>query len=166
MSAEKFSNKCVNRVKKESVKMKGDYMIYRLVKSTGEEETLFYLPEKDCDNPLRRKAYRLLDLASHKQAGYEVFGILYVDKEHYLNARLDYRVKEYCQLDRDEQDTKRRRLEMNPEVYVQTLEMIQDLKWTVLKQISMNMRRLIREDFTVYSEIGIQLYDQYLQAIL
>lgn len=146
--------------------MKGDYMIYRLVKSTGEEETLFYLPEKDCDNPFRRKMYRLLDLQSYKQAGYEVFGVLYVDKETYLNARLDYRVKEYCQLDRDEQDTKRRRLEMNPEVYLQTLEMIQDLKWTVLKQISMNMRRLIREDFTVYNEIGIQLYDQYLQAIL
>ena len=165
MSAEKFSNKCVKSVK-ECVTMKGNYMIYRLVDNEGREETLFYLPEKDADEILRSKAYRLLELAQYKSNGFSVYAIAYVDKETYLNARLDYRVKEYCQLDRDEQDTKRRRLEMTPETYVQTLEMIQDMKWNTLKTISMCIRRLMREDFDIHNEIGIQLYDQYLQAIL
>lgn len=146
--------------------MRGNYMIYRLVNDEGREETLFYLPEKDADEVLRRKAYRLLELAQYKFCGFSVYAIAYVDKETYLNARLDYRVKEYCQLDRDEQDTRRRRCEMSPEVYVQTLEMIQDMKWTKLKTISMCIRRLMREDFDIHNEIGIQLYDQYLQAIL
>ena len=44
--------------------------------------------------------------------------------------------------------------------------MIQEKEWTVLKQISRIMRILIREDFDIHNEIGIQLYDQYLQAIL
>ena len=145
--------------------MKGDYMIYRLVKSTGEEETLFFLPEVDGDR-LKRKVCRLLELQSYKSQGYEVYGILYVDKETYLNARLDYRVKEYCQLDQSERDTRLRQREMTPETYLLTIEMIQDQKWTVLKQISMLMRRLIREGFDIHNEIGIQLYDQYLQAIL
>ena len=145
--------------------MKGDYMIYRLVKSTGEEETLFFLPEIDEDR-FRRKMCRLLELQAYKSQGYEVYGILYVDKETYLNARLDYRVKEYCQLDQSERDTRLRQREMTPETYLLTIEMIQDQKWTVLKQISMLMRRLIREDFDIHNEIGIQLYDQYLQAIL
>lgn len=145
--------------------MKGDYMIYRLVKSTGEEETLFFLPEVDGDR-LKRKVCRLLELQSYKSQDYEVYGILYVDKETYLNARLDYRVKEYCQLDQSERDTRLRQREMTSETYLLTIEMIQDQKWTVLKQISMLMRRLIREDFDIHNEIGIQLYDQYLQAIL
>lgn len=153
-------------VEKESVTMRGNYMIYRLVNDKGQEETLFFLPEKDTDEVLRRKAYRLLELLDYKSNGYLVYTVAYVDKETYLNARLDYKVKEYCQLDRDEQDTRRRRLEMSPEVYVQTLEMIQDMKWTTLKTISMCIRRLMREDFDIHNEIGIQLYDQYLQAIL
>lgn len=146
--------------------MKGNYMIYRLVDNEGREETLFYLPEKDADEILRRKAYRLLELAQYKSNGFSVYAIAYVDKETYLNARLDYRVKEYCQLDQSERDTRLRQREMTPETYLLTLEMIQDQKWCVLKQISMNIRRLIREDFDIHNEIGIQLYDQYLQAIL
>lgn len=146
--------------------MKGNYMIYRLVNSEGEEQTLFYLPERNSDEVLRRKAYRHLELAQYKSNGYEVYAVAYVDKETYLNARLDYRVKEYCQLDKNEQETRLRRFEMSPEVYLKTLEMIQDLKWTTLKQIGMCMRRLMREDFDIHNEIGIQLYDQYLQAVL
>jgi hypothetical protein len=145
--------------------MKGNYMIYKLVKSTGEEETLFYLPENDEDR-LRRMAYRLLELKQYKSNGYEVFGILYVDKETYLNARLDYRVKQYCQLDLDERKTREEKYKYNPEVYFQTMQMIQDMKWTALKTISMLVRRLIREDLDIHNEIGIQLYDQYCMATL
>lgn len=165
MSAERYSyQECVKSVK-ESVQMKGDYMIYKLVKSSGEEETLFYLPETDEDR-LKRKVYRLLDLQSYKSQGYEVFGVLYVDKETYLNARLDYRVKEYCQLDRAEQETRANRYSYDPDTYFQTMQMIQDSKWCTLKTIGMIVRRLLREDFDIHNEIGIQLYDQYCMAVL
>lgn len=142
----------------------GKYMIYKMVNTKGEEETLFFLPEVDEDK-LKRKLARLLEVQSYKNNGYSVFGILYVDKETYLNARLDYRVKEYCQLDIAEQETRRDKYRMTPEVYFQTMQMIQDSKWTCLKTISMTIRRLVREDFDVYNEIGIQLYDQYVRAM-
>lgn len=141
----------------------GSYMIYKMIKGE-KEETLFFLPEVDEDK-LKRKLARLLEVQSYKNNGYSVFGILYVDKETYLNARLDYRVKEYCQLDIAEQETRDRKYQMTPEVYFQTMQMIQDSKWTCLKTISMTIRRLVREDFDVYNEIGIQLYDQYVRAM-
>lgn len=142
----------------------GSYMIYKMINTKGEEETLFFLPEVDEDK-LKRKLARLLEVQNYKNNGYSVFGILYVDKETYLNARLDYRVKEYCQLDIAEQETRGRKYQMTPEVYFQTMQMIQDSKWTCLKTISMTIRRLVREDFDVYNEIGLQLYDQYLRAM-
>lgn len=145
--------------------MKGNYMIYRLVKSTGEEETLFFLPENDEDR-LKRRMYRALELQSYKSNGYEVYGVLYVDKETYLNARLDYRVKEYHQLDREEQETRAKKYQFDPDTYFKTMQMIQDMKWTTLKTINMLVRRLLREDFDIHNEIGIQLYDQYCMAML
>ena len=142
----------------------GSYMIYKMINTKGEEETLFFLPEVDEDK-LKRKLARLLEVQSYRNNGYSVFGILYVDKETYLNARLDYRVKEYCQLDISEQETRRDKYKMTPEVYFQTMQMIQDMKWSCLKTISMTIRRLVREDLSVYNEVGIQLYDQYLKAM-
>ena len=142
----------------------GKYMIYKMVNTKGEEEVLFFLPEVDEDK-LKRKLARLLEVQSYKNNGWSVFGVLYVDKETYLNARIDYKVKEYCHLDISEQETRQKRNTMIPEVYYQTMQMIQDSKWCCLKCIAMNIRRCIREDFDVFNEIGIQLYDQYLQAL-
>ena len=144
---------------------KGDYIIYKLISKKGEEVVLFFLPEKNTDEVLRRKTYRILTLQSYKSQGYSVFAVAYVDKEIYLNAKLDERVKDYCYADRLQNEFRERRHEVSPDVYFDTIQCCEDNKWTALKQISMIIRRLIREDLDVYNEIGIQLYDQYMKAM-
>lgn len=144
---------------------KGDYIIYKLISKKGEEVVLFFLPEKNTDEVLRRKTYRILTLQSYKSQGYSVFAVAYVDKETYLNAKLDERVKDYCYADKLQLEFRERRHEVSPDVYFDTIQCYEDNKWTALKQISMIIRRLIREDLDVYNEIGIQLYDQYMKAM-
>lgn len=144
---------------------KGDYIIYKLISKNGEEVVLFFLPEKNTDEVLRRKTYRILTLQSYKSQGYSVFAVAYVDKETYLNAKLDERVKDYCYADRLQNEFRERRHEVSPDVYFDTIQCCEDNKWTALKQISMIIRRLIRDDLDVYNEIGIQLYDQYMKAM-
>ena len=145
---------------------KGDYIIYKLINSNDKEVILFFLPEKNTDEVLKRKTYRLLTLQSYKSQGYSVYAVAYVDKETYLNAKLDERVKEYCYVDKYEREFRERRYEVSPEVYFDTIQCCEDNKWTALKQISMIIRRLIREDLDIQNEIGIQLYDQYVQTVM
>lgn len=144
---------------------RGNYMIYRLYnKELSDYVTEFFLPD-DC---LKRMMTRLLTIQSYKEKGFEIAGILYVDKEAYLNARLNNTVEEYLYEDRLEQETryKFRTGQMTRDVYLDTMKLIQDYKWTCLKKIDMQIRRLIREDFSVENEIALQLYDQYLKAML
>lgn len=139
-------------------------MIYKLYNAgINDLHTEFFLPDAD----LKRVGYRLLTLASLKEKGYEVIGLIKVDKETYLNARLSDTVQEYLYLDREENETRAqyRKGLVKPEVALKTLEMIQDMKWTLLKKLSFQIRRLIREDFEVYNEVALQLYDQYIKAI-
>lgn len=143
---------------------KGDYIIYKLINSNDEEVILFFLPEKNTDEVLKRKTYRLLTLQSYKSQGYSVYAVAYVDKETYLNAKLDERVKEYCYVDKYEQEFRANKDQYTSDCYFDTIQCCQDSKWTSLKQISMIIRRLIREDFDIYNEIGLMLYDQYMKA--
>lgn len=139
-------------------------MIYKFYnKETEDIVTEFFLPS----DSLRRVAERLLTIQSYKEKGYLVMGVVYVDKESYLNARLNDTVEEYVYMDRQEQDTKRkfRMGQMNEDTAWKTLEMIQDHKWTLLKRIHMQIRRMVREDFTVENEIALMLHDEYLKAI-
>ena len=143
----------------------GKYMIYKFYnRGTDTYETEFFLP----DDTFQRTVYRLLTIASYKEKGSQIAGVLYVDKESYLNARLNLTVEEYIDNDRYEQEVKQqyRRGQMKREVYLDTLKMIQDFKWTCLKKIYRQIRRMVREDFDVENEIALQLYDLYLQAIL
>lgn len=145
--------------------MRQEYMIYKLYNSEKDQiVTEFFLP----DETLKRFLARQLELASLRENGYKVIGILYVDKEGYLNARLTYWTEEYCVCDRNEQDTKSRfrQGELSYDVASKTLEMIQDLKWTYLKNINSCIRRLIREDFDIRNEVAIQLHDQYLRCTI
>lgn len=140
-------------------------MIYKMVRRDPEDKvTLFFLP----DDSLRRVLERQLQLASMKEQGYLTIGIAYVDKETYLNQRLNETVKEYLYLDESEYDTKMkyRRGEITRETALKTLEMINDHEWTLLKVMASQIRRLIREDFDVENEIAIQLYDKYCKALL
>ena len=111
---------------------------------------------------------RLLTIASYKEKGSQIAGVIYVDKESYLNARLTATVEDYIYEDQMEQETRRKYKcgQLERDVYLDTLKMIQDFKWTCLKKIDMQIRRMVREDFDVENEIALQLYDQYLQAIL
>lgn len=143
----------------------GKYMIYKFyTKETDTYETEFFLP----DDSLQRLMFRLMTIASYKEKGSQVAGVLYVDKEAYLNARLNATVEDYLYEDRAEQETKRKFKsgEMDREVYLETMKCIQDFKWTCLKKLDSQIRRMVREDFDVENEIALQLYDQYLQALL
>lgn len=143
----------------------GKYMIYKFYnRGTDTYETEFFLP----DDTFQRIAYRLLTIASYKEKGSQIAGVLYVDKESYLNARLTATVEDYIYEDQMEQETRRKYNcgQLERDVYLDTLKMIQDFKWTCLKKIDMQIRRMVREDFDVENEIALQLYDLYLQAIL
>lgn len=144
---------------------RGNYMIYKLQRENPEDMvTKFFLP----DDSLSRYFNRLAELSQMRENGYLVMGIAYVDKQTYLNERLNETVREYLYMDNSEEDTKwkYRCGEMTREVALKTLEMINDHKWTLLKVMASQIRRLMREDFDVDNEIAIQLYDQYVKAIL
>lgn len=143
----------------------GQYMIYKMYKQDiNDMETLFFLPDESFSRYFRR----ITSLNVYKADGYQIAGVMYVSHEAYLNARLQSHVEDYCELDAQEQDTRRRfRIrELDEEVAVKTLELIADQKWTVMKQIAMTVRRLTSHDYDVENEIALQLYDQYLKAIL
>ena len=140
-------------------------MIYKLQRENPEDMvTKFFLP----DDSLSRYFNRLAELSQMRENGYLVMGIAYVDKQTYLNERLNETVREYLYMDNSEEDTKwkYRCGEMTREVAFKTLEMINDHKWTLLKVMASQIRRLMREDFDVDNEIAIQLYDQYCKALL
>lgn len=143
----------------------GEYQIYKFYnKELDHYETEFFLP----DDSLRRTAERLMKLASYKESGYQIAGILYVNKESYLNARLADTVEDYIYMDKLEREAKEKFEKglMSLEVYTNTVVMIQDYKWTLLKKLKMQVDRMIRADFEVENEIAIQLYDQFMQVIL
>ena len=143
----------------------GKYMIYSFYnKGTNTYEKEFFLP----DDSFQRLMTRLLTIASYEEKGSQIAGVIYVDKESYLNARLNLTVEEYIDNDRYEQEVRQqyRRGQMKREVYLDTMKCTQDLKWSYLKKIDMQIRRILREGFNVENEIALQLYDQYLQAIL
>lgn len=143
----------------------GDYMIYKFYnRNIDDMATEFFLP----DESLARYFKRLATIQSYKENCYQIAGILYVSQEAYLNARLTSYVEEYCYLDAKERETRRqyRRNELDAEVALKTIEMYEDSKWTKLKQISSVVRRLINNDYDVENEIALQLYDQYVKAML
>ena len=143
----------------------GNYMIYRFYsKDMNEYVTEFFTPDKD----LRSRAYRIATIASLKEKGYRVAGILYVDKEAYLNARLAVTVEDYLCMENQEREVKLsyRSGNMTSDVAVKTIEMIQDQKWTLLKVLYSQVRRIVRNGYVVENEMALALYDEYLKAIL
>lgn len=143
---------------------RGNYMIYKMHRDEEDVVTLFFLP----DDSLRRVTERLMKLKSMRDSGYKPMGVAYVDKETYLNLRLNETVKDCCEMDTQEQDLRAKyRLGLvDFDVAMQTLEMMRDYKWTCMKKLSMQVRRLIREDFTIYNETAIQLFNMYQRELL
>ena len=150
--------------------MAKDYMIYKMENPNIHDEVYyFFLPERGVsyDIVLDRKVKRHLELIELNKKGYEIAGILYVDKEEYLNTRLNVAVDEYCKLDREEQEIKSRMYSYyTSRTMYQTLELIKDRKWTLAKKIAKLVRRLMKEDLSVYNEIALALSDRYLDSII
>ena len=143
----------------------GEYFIYKFYnKETNDYEVEFFLP----DFSMRRIGYRLTSLADMKVRGYEIVGILKVDKEAYLNARLAKTVEEFIVEDRAEQEIKQKfqRGEVSKEVYGDTMQCIQNNKWHLYKSICRKVRRLLKEGFDVENEIALQIYDHYAEATI
>ena len=46
------------------------------------------------------------------------------------------------------------------------MRLIDDFKWTCLSKLEQQVRRLVREDFTVQNEIALQLYDGQIAWVL
>ena len=142
----------------------GNFMIYKLYnRELDDYTTEFFLP----DDGARRLLERHLTLASLKEKGYIVAGVLYVDRESYLNARLEETVKEYLIVDRQEEEIRKSyaRGMVSLETTVETLELIHDRKWSLLRKIHKQINRMIDSDYSIENEIALMLNDQYLKRI-
>ena len=141
----------------------GDYEVVKL-RLEDSVITEYFLPMTS----LERKLDRWSRMNELKSSGYVVLATVFVDKETYLNLRINDTVGDYCYQDKLEQEyrVKYRHDEIDREVYIDTMKAIQDYKWTCLKKLDMQMRRLFREDFDCYNEIAVQLYDQFLKGIM
>lgn len=141
----------------------GDYEVVKL-RLDDSVITEYFLPRTSLERKIDRWS-RMCDL---KSEGYVVLATVFVDKETYLNLRINDTVADYCYQDKLEQDYryKYRIGELNRDTYIDTMKSIQDYKWTCLKRLDMQMRRLFREDFDCYNEIAVQLYDQFLRSVM
>lgn len=92
---------------------------------------------------------------------YAIQGDLSQCKVTYLNARLNESVREYCENEdyRKEVVGQYHRSVISNQVFFDTMRVIDDFKWTCLKKIEMQVRRIIREDFDVQNEVALQLFD-------
>lgn len=138
--------------------MTGEYAILKFRKPQDNDiVTEFLLPDKS----LFDKMARLKTLADYRVNGYICCGFVTVDKETYLNARLNESVREYCENEdyRKEVVGQYHRSVISNQVFFETMRLIDDFKWTCLKKIEMQVRRLIREDFSVQNEVALQLFD-------
>lgn len=133
-------------------------MIFKMRKPQDNEiVTLFFLPDKSVFDKFKR----MTELAEYRANGYMCSGFTCVDKETYLNARLNETVKDFCENEeyrRDVIDRHSRGL-LSETVFFETMRLIDDYKWTCLKKLSMQVRRLVRNDYDVHNEVAIQLYD-------
>lgn len=138
--------------------MTKEYMIFKFRRPEEEDiVTEFFLPDTDVFDKLRR----LKTLADYRLDGYICCGFVRVDKETYLNARVNETVRQYCENEDYRQSVlgQYQTRAINSEVFFDTMRMIDDFKWTCLKKIEMQVRRIIREDFEVQNEIAVQLFD-------
>lgn len=143
----------------------GEYLVYRLYNAEiNDFLTEFFLPQSNLVRWYNRAA-RLLDL---QDRGYRVCAILHVDEETYLNMRINRTVEEYLYQDHAEQETrlKYRRGKMTQNVYMDTMKLIKERKWSLNKILDMQMRRARDKDFDVENEIALQLHDKFLRDML
>lgn len=139
--------------------MEQQYMIYKFRQPQSEEVmTEFFLPDKTWLD----KIERVKKLAEIRAAGYICSGFVRVNKETYLNARLEETVREFCGNEKyREKVLHQYQVErtMTSQVFFDTMSLIDSFKWSCLHKIEMQVRRLLNSGLEVWSEIALQLYD-------
>ena len=149
--------------------MKKTYKIYRMENKMTKDEVLkFYLPEEGVSSKtaLKRKAGRVLELHELKKKGYVITAEILVNREDYLNTRLNVLVGEYCKLDRSERELRLLRSLYTKPNFCRDLEAILEQKRVALKRVISLIRRMNNEDLDIRNEIALMMYDNYLMEIL
>lgn len=138
----------------------GDYVIIKMVKD-GETTTLFFLPDS-----LRLKIN--YTVRCYEKDGYSFLAEAHVDRETYLNEKLNDKVRKYCEADKQEQYIREqyRQNLITSDMFYDAISFCQNDKWVMLRLIERLIRKCAKEDLDVYNEIAIQLVDQYRQAIV
>lgn len=143
---------------KECKEMVKEYRIYRFKKPQSEEMvTKFFTPEVTLQDFLNRMS----TVRSLTNDGYILAGMVAVDECTYINVRLDETVMEYCRNEEYHEEVNRRyhQSEIGANVYYDTIQMVDDRKWTLLHTIDKQVGRLLRKDYEVRNEIAVQIYD-------
>lgn len=137
--------------------MTGDFRIYRLYKDKG------YITETFTPTEVKERLVRLLAL---RLDGWKVVGVLFVDRETYLNYRLAQYVEEYIY-----NETQRKVYteeftsgKISEEVFIDTMSIIDSLRWTKVKQIYSVVRRMIRYNYTVENEYALEVYNTVMSG--
>lgn len=139
--------------------MTNGYSIFKFRRPLEEEiTTLFFLPCKDRISEIKRDR----ELKNMTDNGYICAGFVNVDKETYLNARLDETVRQFCENEKFRMDCVQKFSSgsMSLQTFTDTMRLVDDFKWTCLTNIYGQVRRLLyREEFDVRNEIALQLFD-------
>lgn len=137
------------------------YFIYKVTDKEGNEENVFFRPNS---------SNRMTSLLAYRISGYSVIAHVRVNEEDWHNAKLKEFCKEYCELDREEHKLHAQYIQgtypHSEDCLISTLELIQDRKWVLLKNIHRYVRRMMNRDLDIREEIAIMLNDEYLKAIL
>lgn len=137
-----------------------NYYIYKVM-SDNEEENVFFRPNS---------SRRMTSLLAYRLSGYHIIAHIRVTEEEWYNAKLRNFCKEFYELDKEErmlhEQYREGSYQHSKECLLDTLTLIQDRKWFLLKTIYRNINLMGRRDIEVTEEIAILLYNQYTQAIL
>ena len=147
------------------MKMKtGDYKVITLEHPKMGFLTEFFTPRKD----FKALAYMALTRADDLEKGYKIVSILRVDKETYLNLKINNVVDDYTYQDQNERDiiSSYSRGEVSLKVMKETIFQCESYKGTCLRRLDILLGRLEREDFECYNELAIELYNMYLSPLL
>ena len=135
----------------------GNFRVYKLTKA--DDTTTVYFPDVDTVAKRVKVARRI---AEYNKEGYKVLCVLYVDKETFLNLRIDETVHSIVQADRDEQEIRRRfaEREMSKSVYAESMSANAEWRNTCMKKLEKQMKRLMfYEDMECHNEIAVELFN-------
>ena len=140
----------------ENVTRLGSYQVVSLVNSAGVEEKLFFSPIKCLKDEIERR----VKIAQYSNAGFKVFATCNVNLETYLDLKIDYCVMQYISLDQREREYRKLCNKRPLEGWeLESIEMLKELKFTELKKLSINMRRMKSHNFPVKNDIAVYLND-------